>query len=153
MLILIKYSYFKQVWLSRWGLQTVSGFAKLAPLNRFHGDLGGFCARKNVVCSWTCIFLLSNTQEWGSQDATNLLLLQGSDFIFLSLYWKVLCALSSWTFFLKLWEDFTDWTSRIFTAPLQKKRILPINLFELFETNIIECEEYKINLASPFLTG
>lgn len=154
MFILIKYSYFSRVELRRWRLQIVSGFAKLAPLNRFHGGLGGFCARKNVVCPQTCISLLSNTQEWGSQDATNLLLLQGSDFIFLSLLWKVLCALYSWTVFSsEALRRFCRLNLMNLCSPSARKRgIVSISLFELFETKIIECEEYKINLAH-FLKG
>jgi len=35
----------------------------------------------------------------------------------------------------------------------RKGGIVSINLFELFETKIIECEDYKINLASPFFNS
>lgn len=37
--------------------------------------------------------------------------------------------------------------------PLCKKGTVTINLLELFETQIIECEEHKINFTSSFLTS
>lgn len=58
----------------------------------------------------------------------------------------MLCALYSWTVF------FSEALRRFYRLNLSARKggIVPINLFELFETKIIACEEYKINLASPF---
>lgn len=129
--LLITFSYFSRVWLRKLSLQIVSGFAN------WHSLI-------DSMVVWGA------SVPWGSQDATNLLSLQGSDFISLSLYWEVLCALYSWTVFSEALRFYRLNLVNLYHPSARKGGIVPLNLFELLETKIIECEEYKINLAGPF---